>query len=177
MLNNEELLQKCATGNSTAQMQLYKKYSSAVYSSCYRILQNSNEAEEITQDSFIKVFSNIKSYLSCPEKLEYSLRRIATNSAIDVVRRRKQIFEDCDNISDIYITDDDEFSEIPEISEVKDYINSLPEGYKTILTLKLVEDYNNEEIAKELDISTATVRSQFSRAKQKVVEHFKKLRK
>lgn len=168
-INN--IVKQCASNCPKAQMDLYGLFSSRVYYSCYRILQNQMEAEEVMQDSFLKVFDKIEQYIDAPEKLEFSLRRIAINASIDTLRKRNVVFVDCDNIAEDEeeIIDNDQQYETEEMAQkAKAIIGSLPDGYRTILMLKLVEQIDNKEIAEQLGISELTVRSQFLRARNKV---------
>lgn len=160
-------------------MELYKLYCSAVYNSAYRIVGNSFEAEEIMQDSFLKLFEKIERYAHEPQKIEFILRRIAINGAIDVVRRRKNIIESVDTLPDKLLDSspppNNEHEEVDleieaNLEQVHNAIEALPAGYKTVVVLKLIEEISNEEIAKMLSISQATVRSQFLRARKKIVE-------
>lgn len=173
MTKNENLkrvVEDCAKGDQGAQMELYRLYSNQLYSTCFRILQNEMEAEEVMHDSFLKVFDNISKYVLIYEKLEYSIRRIAINGSIDVLRKRKKIFVDIETIPDSTTFHDPPDIEQSErmVREVKNAIKSLPDTYRTIITLKLIEELSYEEIAEELNIKEATIRSQFMRGKEKI---------
>lgn len=168
--NIKSIVIRCAEGNQTAQMELYRLFSSQLYSICYRIVQNEMEAEEVMQDSFIKVFDNISNYVESFEKLEYSLRRIAINGSIDVLRRRKKIFVDMETIPDNSTYDDTPDIEQTEqmMQKVREAIENLPDIYRIIITLKLIEELSYVEIAEELNLKESTIRTQFKRGKEKI---------
>lgn len=168
--NIKNIVLRCVDDDQSAQMELYRLFSRQLYSTCYRMLQNEMEAEEVMQDSFLKVFDNISNYIESSEKLEYSLRRIAINGSIDILRRRKNIFIDIETIPDSSTFDDppDIEQTAKMVQEVKFAIETLPDIYRTIITLKLIEELSYEEIAQELNIKESTIRTQFMRGKEKI---------
>ncbi len=142
-------------------------YSDAMYSICRKYINNSADAEEILQDSFVKAFLNIKK-LKNNEKFGGWLKRITINQCINFLNKKKIIFENYDTIKDdesnwkeSTITD----SEInPEL--IKKAVERLPEGCRIILNLHLLEGLKHKEIASMLKISESTSKSQYQRAKQ-----------
>ena len=142
-------------------------YSDAMYSICRKYINNSADAEEILQDSFVKAFVNIKK-LRNNEKFGGWLKRITINQCINFLNKKKIIFEKYDTIKDdesnwkeSTITD----SEVnPEL--IKKAVERLPEGCRIILNLHLIEGLKHKEIANMLKISESTSKSQYQRAKQ-----------
>jgi RNA polymerase sigma factor (sigma-70 family) len=164
-----------------AQMLLYRMFSNAMFHTCVRIVGDKFLAEDIMQEAFLAAFAKIKECRT-PEYFGSWLKRIVVNKAIDEVRKKKFQFASLDDALPIA----DEPSELitEELAEqeklvahVKNAIKLLPEGYRIVLVLKLFEDYEYSEIAKELALAESSVRSQFVRGKQKLIEIIEKLKK
>jgi len=174
---HQDLLDGCKNGDQKAQFQIYKLYYKAMYNTSLRIVNDSMEAEDIMQESFLSAFEKIDTY-SGTVSFGAWLKKIVINRSLDSLSRRKAIFEDID--SHIGIRDDSsedilrkEEADI-KVEEVKEAINRLPDGYRIILSLYLLEGYDHDEIGEILSISSSTSRSQLSRAKQKLVAELKK---
>jgi len=169
---HQDLIDGCKTGDQKAQFQIYKLYYKAMYNTSLRIVNDSMEAEDIMQESFLSAFEKIDTY-SGTVSFGAWLKKIVVNRSLDALSRKKAIFEDID--SHIGIRDDsgDEAARNEEIDvkveEVKEAIDRLPDGYRIILSLYLLEGYDHDEIAEILGINSSTSRSQLSRAKQKLI--------
>lgn len=166
----EQLIEGCRKGKRNAQLSLYKQFAQRLYIACLRIVGNTSDAEEAMQDSFLKIFTHIDQY---KENLcfEAWIHRIAVHTAIDYVRRQTP---EWDELSDNYADpgadepgeDDIQYS----VKQVKEATAKLPTGYRVILSLYLFEGYDMEEIASILNIQPPSVRSQYLRAKRKLLE-------
>lgn len=173
---HQDLIDGCKTGDQKAQFQIYKLYYKAMYNTSLRIVSDSMEAEDIMQESFLSAFEKIDTY-SGTVSFGAWLKKIVVNRSLDTLSRKKAIFEDID--SHIGIRDDsgDEIARNEEIDvkveEVKEAIERLPDGYRVILSLYLLEGYDHDEIAEILGINSSTSRSQLSRAKQKLISELK----
>jgi len=169
---HQDLIDGCRAGDQKAQFQVYKLYYKAMYNTSLRIVSDSMEAEDIMQESFLSAFEKIDTY-SGTVSFGAWLKKIVVNRSLDTLSRKKAIFEDID--SHIGIRDDsgDETARNEEldvkVEEVKEAIERLPDGYRVILSLYLLEGYDHDEIAEILGINSSTSRSQLSRAKQKSV--------
>ena len=158
-------------GDRQAQYQLYKLYSKAMYNVSFRVTQNEQEAEDVLQESFLSAFKNIHSYKGTAAFGSW-LKRITLNNAINLVKKRRLEFEQVedygvyDECFDQPEQDDRDF----EISQVKKAIDLLPDGYRLVLTLYLIEGYDHKEIAGILNITESTSKSQFNRSKKKLRE-------
>ena len=173
---HQDLIDGCLEGDQKAQFQVYKLYYKAMYNTSLRIVNDSMEAEDVMQEAFLSAFEKINTY-SGTVSFGAWLKRIVVNRSLDVLGRRKAIFEELDGhdgIRDDSI-EDAEYKEETEtrVEEVKAAIERLPEGYRVILSLYLIEGYDHDEIAEMLNISSSTSRSQLSRAKQKLVSEMK----
>lgn len=157
--------------NSPAfQQELYRLHYRRIYNTCLRIIGDSMDAEEAMHDVFLKLFDHINNLQN--EEAFYSWSRsITIRTAIDRVRKKKLIFEPLDNLS---ITDEEPDEEIElSIETIKHELNNLPNGYRIVLSMRLFEECEFEEIARILQIKESTVRSQYIRGKEKLVNILK----
>jgi RNA polymerase sigma factor (sigma-70 family) len=171
---HQNLIDRCREGESKAQFEIYKLYYKAMYNASLRIVEDEQEAEDIMQESFFKAFDKISTY-----KNEVSfgawLRRIVVNTSIDTLKKRRLVFIPIDEALGIKSeTDEESDYSLETIEQLKDAIEKLPDGYKLVLTLHLIEEYDHDEIANMLGITASTSRSQLARAKQKLIEIIKK---
>lgn len=178
-MSDKELLKKCAQGCSISQMEIYDRHYRAVYSSAVRLTKDSSCAEEIVQDCFIKLFRTAQKLKDEVANIVAWLRRTAINAAIDHLRTQKIEFTDIDNslyfLTNIDTNHDREVDTTDwRVDEVRYAIENLPPGYRTIVTLKLYEGLDFNEISTYLSITESTVRSQYSRAKQKLIEQIER---
>ncbi len=173
---HQDLIDGCRDGDQKAQFQVYKLYYKAMYNTSLRIVNDSMEAEDVMQEAFLSAFEKINTY-SGTVSFGAWLKRIVVNRSLDVLGRRKAIFEELDGHNGIRddSIEDAEYREETEtrVEEVKAAIERLPEGYRVILSLYLIEGYDHDEIAEMLKISSSTSRSQLSRAKQKLLSELK----
>lgn len=168
------IINKCRKGEHLAQMHLYTTFYKRVYNACYRVLYDSLEAEDAMQESFLKAFSNLDSY-NDSVSFEAWLVRIAINTSIDKLRKRDMDLVSLnDNIHYQIPTDEDDEKDweqiMTKVGQVKAAIEKLPESSRLIINLYLIEGYDHEEISEILNIAPGTVRIQYMRAKQKLVQ-------
>jgi len=171
---HQELIERCRTGDRLAQREIYRLYYKAMYNTCYRMISNQVESEDIMQESFLAAFLKINSY-----KGEMSfgswLKKIVINKSIDVLRARKVRFEELNEKSVVFVAEDEPDLSFAEndtlkVAQIREAIKKLPEGFRIVLTLSLFEGFDHEEIATILKISESTSRSQLARAKKKLIE-------
>ena len=169
---HQNLLDGCKTGDQKAQFQIYKLYYKAMYNTSVRIVTDAMEAEDIMQEAFLSAFEKIDTY-SGTVSFGAWLKKIVVNRSLDALNKRKAVFEDIESHVGIRDESGDETSRNEEIDikveEVKEAIKRLPDGYRVILSLYLLEGYDHDEIADILSITSSTSRSQLSRAKQKLI--------
>ena len=168
---HSHLIEACKRGERKAQFEIYKLYSKAMYNAAYRILNNSTEAEDIIQESFLKAFQKLN-HFSGDVSFGAWLKKIVINASLDELRKKKIEFEDIENIkiSKIEQEDYNESSKEYEVKKIKDAIMILPDGYRIVLSLYLLEGYDHDEIAEITGISASTSRSQLARAKKRLLE-------
>lgn len=173
---HQDLLDGCKTGDQKAQFQIYKLYYKAMFNTSLRIVNDTMEAEDIMQESFLSAFEKIDTY-SGTVSFGAWLKRIVINRSLDALSRRKAVFEDIDShigIRDEREDDAERYEEMDiRVEEVKEAIERLPDGYRIILSLYLLEGYDHDEIAEILSITSSTSRSQLSRAKAKLLQELK----
>ncbi len=166
-----DLINLCRKQDQKAQFRLYKIYYKSMYNTSYRIVGNADEAEDIMQEAFLLAFKKIDSFSG---KVSFGawLQRIVVNKSIDCIRKRKYRFipiEENDSDFSEEINDYDIAEENLKLNSVKRAIEQLPEGYRIVLSLHLLEGYDYEEIADILQISNSTARSQYARARGKLL--------
>ncbi|MFT3908646.1 MAG: RNA polymerase sigma factor [Ferruginibacter sp.] len=175
MVYKDELVERCKRGDTLGYKALYQRYSKAMFNTCLRILNNETEAEDVLQESFIEAFKNLDGF-------EYRtsfggwLKTICINRSINQLKKRKIDWVDIEKISDNHNgheVDIDENEITLKVESVKKAIMKLPDGYRTVLNLYLLEGYDHEEIADILNVAQSTTRSQFIRAKQKLLQLLK----
>ncbi len=167
---NLDIINECKAGSSAAQYKLYKLYFKAMYNTCLRIVNDSAEAEDIMQDSFLDAFRKIDSY-SGHGSFGSWLKRIVVNNSLDFLRRSKNMIsleESRIDLPDEVDTVDEEEINF-QVSEIKEAIMNLPDEYRVVMSLFLLEGYSHEEISQTLGISNNNSRTRFSRARQKVL--------
>lgn len=164
-MTEEAILQGCLRNNATAQKELYYKYSSKMLAVCYRYAHNREDAEDMLQEGFIKVFSQIHTFEN-RGALEGWIRRIVVHTCINILKKNKRFNESVDIIHATGVqVREESIPSIIQAKEVVECIRLLPVGYKTVLNLYAIEGFSHKEIAGMLDIEESTSRSQYTRAK------------
>ena len=168
---HQETIDQCRSGDQKAQFRLYELYYKAMYSVSLRIVNDEMEAEDIMQESFLKAFKKIHTYRG---EVSFGawLKKIVVNSSLDYLKKRKVQFDQLDERIMEKPDDTIERKEV-DVSLIKKAISCLPDGYRTILSLYLIEGYDHDEISTILGISNSASRTQYSRAKNKLRELLK----
>ena len=165
------MIESCKKGDVRAQYQLYSLYSKAMYNICYRMTGQQEEAEDMLQESFSYAFSRLGSF-----RFESSfgawLKRIVVNTCINHLKKRRVDLVYTEQNSDPEPLDDRvDYGEIKlQVEGVMKALEKLPQGYRIVFSLYLLEGYDHKEISEILGISESTSKSQFLRAKQKIKE-------
>jgi len=165
---HQDLLDRCHDGDKKAQFEIYRLYYKSMYNSSLRIVGIPEEAEDIMQESFLTAFRKLKTY-SGDVSFGAWLKKIVINRSLDVLRKRKVIFEELHAELPVVSEPEPEVDSIT-MEEVKSAIDMLSDGYRTILSLILLEGYDHEEVSEILGIKNVTSRTQFSRARQRLKE-------
>jgi RNA polymerase sigma factor (sigma-70 family) len=174
---HQDLIDGCKRNDQRAQFQVYKLYYKAMYNSSLRIVHDTMEAEDIMQESFLVAFEKINFYSG---KVSFGswLKKIVQNRSIDYLNKKNML-----HYSDMecYYNMEDKSNNIDSVNEpdtrmskVMSIIHKLPEKYRNIISLYLFEGYDHEEISQILCIPSSTSRSNFSRARSKIITEFGK---
>jgi RNA polymerase sigma-70 factor (ECF subfamily) len=171
-----DIIERCKHNDRKAQLKLYNQYCDGMYIVAKRFLKDSFEAEDVVQEAFIKAFTKLHQY-----KAEVTfgawLKRIVINKSIDLIKSKKQQMLELDEVhlkvvdsgyEDEWLVDD-----TITLDEVKEAINQLPDKYKYVVMLFLIEGYDHQEISEILNITEVASRTQLSRGKTKLRELLK----
>ncbi|MBL7849301.1 MAG: RNA polymerase sigma factor [Cyclobacteriaceae bacterium] len=163
-----DLIEQCRQGSREAHYRLYKLYARSMYNVGYRIVNHAGEAEDVLQEAFISAFRNLEYYRGDASFGSW-LKRIVVNKAINVLKKRRA--EPLEEGADFEVADpaDDEREFPYTVDQVKKAIAALPDGYRSVLSLYLLEGYDHAEIAEIMGISESTSKSQFNRSKKKLL--------
>lgn len=165
IMTEEAILQGCLKNNAAAQKALYQKYSAKMLVVCYRYGHNREDAEDMLQEGFIKVFSQIHTFEN-RGALEGWIRRIIVHTCINHLKKNKRFNESVDLIHATSLqVREESIPSIIQAKEVVECIRMLPIGYRTVLNLYAIEGFSHKEISSILDIEESTSRSQYTRAK------------
>jgi len=178
MMSDQQLIEGCASHESKAQKVLYEKYSRLLLGVCMRYASDKAEAEDILQDSFLKIFNKIKDFSGKGSFIGW-LRKVVVNTAIThyhlnlKYRYHVGIEEYVPVEAGVMGFDEDYFTS----DELYKVLNELPKGYRMVFNLYAVEGYKHKEIAERMGIDTNTSKSQYSRAKAVLRDKLEKLGK
>jgi len=174
IIPESDLINGCLQGNRRMQEELYRRFSPRMYAVCLRYAGNAEEAEDILQEGFIKVFKKLDSFRG-DGSFEGWIRRIFVNTAIEHFRRKRYLMpvteKEENTIEGKYTSVLDELG----AKDIMALIQELSPGYRTVFNMYVVEGYTHKEIADMLGISEGTSKSQLSRAKvilQDMVRNF-----
>ena len=185
-MSDNSLADGCKAGDRAAMKALYERFYSPMLGVCLRYAANYADAEDFVQDGFIKVFNDIRSFKGTGS-LEGWIRRVIINSVLMQLRKSKKeyayenmeiVMEGTYDESSKSESDEKPF-DVLELSqqEAVDIIQTLPDGFRKVLNLYVIDGYKHREIAEMLNISVGTSKSQLNRArklmKQKLIEHIK----
>lgn len=169
-MTEEVLLQGCLKNDATAQQELYQRYSPKMLSVCYRYAKNREDAEDMLQEGFIKVFSQITKFEN-RGSLEGWILRIIVHTCINHLKKNKKFNEHVDlAYAGNIVIREDYIPSIIQAKQIVETIRTLPIGYRTVLNLYAIEGYSHKEIGQLLDIEESTSRSQYTRAKNMLEE-------
>jgi len=179
IFSDSDLIEGCIRGDRKMQRELYQRFAPKMYGVCLRYAGNAEEAEDILQEGFIKVFNKISSFRS-EGSFEGWIRRIFVNTAIEHFRKKTYLqpiteYEE-ETVEGKYLSVLDNMAE----KDIIQLVQQLSPGYRTVFNMYVVEGYTHKQIAEALGISEGTSKSQLSRAKlilQDLVRQFIERRK
>lgn len=174
-MDDTSLVIECVKGNVRAQRELFDKYARKMLGVCMRYAKDTEQAEDILQDGFVKVFNKLKDFKN-EGSLEGWVRRIMVNTALDQIRKNAKTMGDL-NIDDVgyKIENNDFMVENLMAEDLMKMVQAMPEGYKVVFNMFAIEGYSHSEIADTLGISENTSKSQYSRARAYLRERLEKM--
>ena len=151
--------------DAAAQEALYNRFGPKMLGVCYRFARNREDAEDMLQEAFIKIFTQLHQYRN-EGSLEGWIRRIIVHTCINIIKKNKKFSETVDIVhANSLIIQEDFIPSIMQAKQVVECIRLLPIGYRTVLNLYAIEGYSHREISHMLEIEESTSRSQYTRAK------------
>lgn len=163
-MTDEEIITGCKKENRTAQKALYQKYKGILFAICLRYGKNKTEAEDFLQEGMIRVFNNIHQFKN-QGSFEGWLKRIVVNTTLRQLKVNARLDTYNTDWQDAPQPSHDRFRDKLGEEEILEYIQMMPDGYRTVFNMFAIEGYSHKEIAEMLNISEGTSRSQYSRAK------------
>lgn len=169
MVSDSELVRECLEGNLKYQEILYQRFAPILMGICIRYTRNMEDAQDLLHDAFVKIYLNLNSFNETLGSLEAWVKTITINTAINVYRKKQKsggtmidIDEVANMIEDVQVRQNDFLSE----KILLQFINELPDGYRTVFNLFEIDGYSHLEITKMLGSSYSTTRSQLFKAKR-----------
>ncbi|KXX67887.1 RNA polymerase sigma factor [Flammeovirga sp. SJP92] len=169
MLRDEELIQGCKVGDKKMQRKLYEQYSGVLMAVACRYSRTEEDARDILQESFVKIFKKIDSFRN-ESSLKHWMRRIVVNTAINYQRSKLYLYPMMD-VNDMYDLKEEAVA-LSDYSfqELLSLLQKLPDGCRVIFNLYAIEGYKHKEIAEMTGVTEGTSKSQFSRARKLLKE-------
>ncbi len=168
-----DVVEQCKQNNRKAQVKLYKQYCDGMYCVAMRFVKNADDAEDVLQESFIKAFQKIDQFKG---EVTFGawLKRIVVNKSIDFLKKKQEKLVTLDETY-MHVVEDDNWNVAPEISmdQVRSAIEKLPENYKYVVLMFLLEGYDHTEISEVLNITHTTCRTRLLRGKAYLKEILK----
>ncbi len=166
---HKDLVEKSKSGDRKSQYQLYELYVDAMYNISFRMLGTKEDAEDIIQDSFAEAFKKLKTF-RYESTFGSWLKRIVINKSINHLKLKKIPILPIGQYEHKISEETSEPLQAFEINKIKNGIKILPNGYRQIINLYLIEGYDHIEISEILGITISTSKSQYHRAKKKLIE-------
>lgn len=172
--DEKELIRLAVAQNRQAQQQVYTKYSPKMLSVCRQYIKDIHEAEDVLITSFTKVFLHLKKF-EHKGSFEGWIRRIIIHECISFIRNKKQLkfIEEENYFEESFNNTESQLS----IDDIQLFIDNLPDGYKMVFNLYVIEGYKHHEIAEMLNIAVGTSKSQLSHARKILQEQMMNLKK
>jgi RNA polymerase sigma-70 factor (ECF subfamily) len=168
-MHDDSLIKDCLKKKPAAQKQLYTQYASQMLGVCYRYTKSLEDAEDVLQDGFVRVFRFLHQYDNKGE-LGAWIRRIMVNTALNYLKQSKRYQHDLlFDSTELHVVSTDDPEVKMNAKDLAEMIRQLPTGYQTIFNLHAVEGYTHVEIGQMMGISENTSRSQYMRARQLMI--------
>ncbi len=167
---HKSIIEACKTGDDSARYELYQLYSKAMYNVGYRIMNNREDAEDMLQEAFTQAFLKLDTF-RYESNFGAWLKRIVVNTCINAINKKKVDLTYCEEIYEGHLPQETEEHEVEfTVANVTKAMEELPKGGRMVFSLYLLEGYDHAEIAQIMGITESTSKSQFMRAKRRVIE-------
>ena len=164
---HRDIVEKCMQGDRKAQFNLYRLYSQAMYNICLRMVNDDLDAEDLLQQSFVDVFTKMDSF-RYESSIGAWIKRIVVNNCINFLKKRRLQVQSLEDTHQ-QVAEDLSYDDVNiNVEAINAAGRELPDGYRVVFSLYLVEGYDHQEIGEIMGITEATSKSQFSRAKKKL---------
>ena len=168
------MIEGCLKGNAKSQRGLFDRFKGKMMAVCRRYASDLTEAEDMLQEAFIKVFTNIGQYRG-EGSLEGWVRRIVVNTTLEILQKRRIRFTDIDKEAETLPSTEADVFAAMSAEDLLKLICGLPEGYRVVFNLYVIEGYDHNEIAALAGINPATSRSQLLKARRALQEQIESL--
>ena len=164
-MDDFSLVNECIKGNPKAQKALFDKFAPKMFSVCLRYMKKIDEAEDVLQDSFVKIFQKLSDFKN-EGVLEGWIRRIVVNSCLDQIRKNSKFLNDIQAEEVEYKLEQNSFiAENLMAEDLMNLIQKMPDGYRLVFNMFAIEGFSHQEIASQLGITESTSKSQYLRAR------------
>jgi len=161
-----QLLKECRKGSITAQKYFYDHFAVQMFLYCRRYLKTNEQAEEVLQNGFLKIFTGLIDFTFLNEAATVGwMKKIMLNECLQEIRKRNNVLSIADEIDENIYVENEVAIEKLSADEIFRLITQIPVGYRTVFNLYVVEGFNHKEIAEMLKISEGTSKSQLSKAR------------
>ena len=164
-MSDEDLVKGCIEGKASAQKALYDTYSGKMMSICLRYMGNVEDAQDVLQEAFIKIFGNMGSFKG-EGPLGGWIRRIVINTSLIHLRKDKKwsFKEDITEMNGLAVNSESALEKMS-ADELMKIINQMPDGYRTVFNLYAIEGFKHKEIAAQMGITESTSKTQYRKAR------------
>jgi len=169
-MDEQNIIDACLKGNPVAQRKLFEMFAPKMLGVCLRYMKTHDEAEDVLQDAFVKIFTKLFDYKN-NGSLEGWIRRIVVNTALDQLRKNTKFAHSYDIADMEYkLENSDYMFESLVAQDLMKLVNAMPDGYRVVFNMFAIEGYSHKEIAETLGVSENTSKSQYSRARSYLKE-------
>lgn len=164
-ITEKELVLKCLAGQTAAQKQMYSRYASTLYAICMRYAKNTENAKDLLQEAFIKVFDGLK-YFRFEGSFEGWAKRVTVNTCLDYNKKLKAEPFNEELEEHVQIGEGEKITQQLQMNDLIALLQKLPVGYRTVFNLYAIEGYSHNEIAEAMGITESTSKTQLFKARK-----------
>jgi RNA polymerase sigma factor (sigma-70 family) len=161
---NKNLLEACLNGDVKAQKELYEQSKVQMYVTCQRYTASIEDAKDVLQEGFIKIFRDLHQFDPNKGKVEYWMKKVMVNTCLEAIRKKRIDFQSLDSSLNVPSQEETSLSKLS-LQELTKLIQNLPLGYRTVFNMYVIEGYTHAEIAEQLEITESTSKTQLMKAK------------